>query len=219
MGDLCQKCMLDFAGAARASLDSSNGLPALRLRKTSSFQKQQTGAVMWNPALEPPRPSHADELTKVEELPSPRDENMPSFTYSSRGEAPRPDLSGGVGGPSSSADSAFLPPELQNAPAIQQAHAARVQMSVNNCHMLQYRATRLKNNASSLESKDMELIPVPAAKSPPKPAEGGGNKASFLTKKSTMRVIKPVNKVQPAQPALVTITAGDLALTVAQGKT
>ena len=195
----------DCADPSRASMDAGAGLAVLRLRQTSSFQKQQPEAIAWTPATDPPRP---DELTKVEELPSPRDENMPSFTYSNRGDAVRPDLTAGLAG---IGDSVFLPPELQNAPATQPAHAASVQMSVNNCHMLQYRATKLAANASATDSQsDMELIPVPSkATMQRQPLQGTSTKRSLLAKKSTMpRLMKPAK----VQPALVTITAGEISL-------
>ena len=185
------------AGSARPSSGAKVPFP-LRLRKTSSL-RDQYGTVSWNPTLDPPRPPASDALDTADEALAPGD-SMPSFTYSERRQKANP-----MAADIAVVDASFLPPELQNTPAIQQPHASSVRMSVNNCHMLQYRATKSGDESAPGSRTDMELVSIPAAVAP---SAGGRQKAGMLKKQPTYLSVKiPTNRVQPA---LVTVTQGAL---------
>ena len=187
------------AGSARPGSGANVPFP-LRLRKTSSL-RDQGGIVSWNSTLEPPRPTASNTLDSADEALTPPGDHMPSFTYSDRRHKANPmaaDIAAG--------DASFLPPELQNTPAIQQPHASSMRMSVNNCHMLQYRATKNVADSAPGSRTDMELVTIPAAVTPAPQPVGGKQKAGMLKKQATYLSVKiPNNRVQPA---LVTVTQG-----------
>ncbi len=157
--------------------------------------------ILWNPALDPPRPSNADAISTAEEFFSPRGDNQPSLAFSNRGDA-------GLAAStvSSAVEASFLPPELQNAPATQPLHAAGTQMAVNNCHMLQYRASRATDGAAQATATALELVTIPASQAPAGPASPGARKGVLHMKTPTFRSAKVSNN--KVQPALVTIKAG-----------
>lgn len=185
------------AGSSRPTLDNMTVPHPLRLRKTGSLQKEQGGVVMWDPALEPPRPSNAHTLTMVEEMVSPtgieNTRSMFSSNYSAAGELSQPETA------------PTAEPWILDSPAIQQAHAASIQMAVNNCHMLQYRLSRVDEVSAPGAPTELELVANPALKAP---ASIASQRAAMLQKKTPIFGSAKVanNKVQPA---LVTITAGE----------
>lgn len=151
---------------------------------------------MWNPSLDPPRPPNADALDTVETIVSPRgdgddaaDDNRPDATSAESFTSPA---------------ATFLPAELQNTPATQPPHAASIQMAVNNCHMLQYRASRPIADSAPVTQKDLELI----APEPPSKILGTGAARKGMAAKKSFRSMMPAKLSSKVQPALVTITAG-----------
>ena len=149
---------------------------------------------MWNPSLDPPRPPHADALDSVEEMSSPRGDDGADDS--------RPDATSAESLASSAAT--FLPAELQNTPANQPPHAASIQMAVNNCHMLQYRASRPSDASAPGTQKQLELI---ASQSPSNRLSSEAAKKGMSAKKS-FRSVVPAKLSSKVQPALVTVTAG-----------
>ncbi|DBA93395.1 TPA: hypothetical protein ACH3X2_003664 [Trebouxia sp. C0005] len=169
--------------------------PPLRLRKTTSG-RERGGVAVWNPSLDPPRPPNADALDTVETIVSPRgdgddaaDDNRPDATSAESFTSPA---------------ATFLPAELQNTPATQPPHAASIQMAVNNCHMLQYRASRPIADSAPVTQKDLELI----APEPPSKILGTGAARKGMAAKKSFRSMMPAKLSSKVQPALVTITAG-----------
>jgi len=106
----------------------------------------------------------------VEEISSPRGYDDDGASDS------RPDASSAESLGSSAAT--FLPAELQNTQANQPPHAASIQMAVNNCHMLQYRASRPIDTSAPGTQKDLELI---ASESPSKTLGTGAARNSVGT--------------------------------------
>ena len=167
----------------------------MRLRKTTSG-REHGGVAVWNPSLDPPRPPHADALDSVEEISSPR-------VYDDDGASDgRPNASSAESLGSSAAT--FLPAELQNIQANQPPHAASIQMAVNNCHMLQYRASRPIDASAPGTQKDLELI---TSESPSK-SLGTGAVRKGMTTKTSFRSVVPAKLSSKVQPALVTVIAG-----------
>lgn len=167
--------------------------PPLRLRKTTSG-RELGGVSVWNPSLDPPRPPHADALDTVEETLSPRGDDGADDS--------RPDATSAESLASSAAT--FLPAELQNTPANQPPHAASIQMAVNNCHMLQYRASRPSDASAPGYPKQLELI---ASQSPSNRLSSEAARKGMSAKKSCRSVV-PAKLSSKVQPALVTVTAG-----------
>jgi len=171
------------------------GAQPLRLRKTTSG-RERGGVAVWNPSLDPPRPPHADALDSVEEILSPRGDNDEGADDSRPGATSAESLA--------SMAATFLPAELQNTPANQPPHAASIQMAVNNCHMLQYRASRPIDASAPGTQKDLELI---ASESPSDTLGTGAARKGMVAKRS-FRSVMPAKLSSKVQPALVTVTAG-----------
>ena len=116
------------------------------------------------------------------------------------------------------AEPSFLPPELQGIAACQQPHAAAIRMSVNNCHMLQYRLSKGHHSDLSPDATaDLELLStIPAAPMPSNPLSpplspmtqpGSKQKAGLLKSQLTHLSLK-LPHANRVRPALVTVTPG-----------
>lgn len=170
--------MAYHAGSARSNSDRGTGL-TLQLPRSDTIMDQ--GAVVnWSPSLDPPCPPTGGN-------PSSTAPQAPSVA-----EAAEP---------------SFLPPQLQSTAASQQPHASTLRMSVNNCHMLQFRLSKSQPDLAPASSADVKLVSMPPVPVPvPQPA-GSRQKAGLLKKQLTYLSVKlpHVNKVQPA---LVTVAPG-----------
>lgn len=126
------------------------------------------------------------------------------------------------GGPAlpveAAAEPSFLPPELQRTAATQQPHASAIKMSVNNCHMLQYRLSKGHHpDLSPDASADVELVPtIPAAPMPSIPlsppmspmAQPGSKQKGGLLKSQLTHLSLKLPHANRVRPALVTVTPG-----------
>ena len=149
----------------------------------SDTVKDQGAVVSWNPSLDPPGP--------------PTQGPDPSFT-------PNQALS------VEAAEPGFLPPQLQSTAASQQPHASTMRMSVNNCHMLQFRLSKAQPDVSPAPKTGVELVTIPAVSTPSLPVAqpaGSKQKAGLLKKQLTYLSVK-LPHVSKVQPALVTVTPG-----------
>ena len=102
----------------------------------------------------------------------------------------------------------FPPSELQKITSTQRPHAASVRMSVNNCHMLQHRASTVVESAKQ-SRRSVDLVASPSSKPGlhQQPPAVTFQKGVLSKRTATFRSAKSSsNKVQPA---LVTITAGE----------
>ncbi|DBA91536.1 TPA: hypothetical protein ACH3X1_003159 [Trebouxia sp. C0004] len=184
----------------------------LRLRKTTS-RGERGGVAVWNPSLDPPRPPHAD---SVQETSTQRgyddDGTSDSHPNATSNCSPRILTLAQTRSAESLGSSAasFLPAELQNTPANQPPHAASIQMAVNNCHMLQYRASRLVNASAPGTQKELEAISseVISSESPSKTLGTGAARKGTMIAKKSFRSVLPAKLSSKVQPAFVTVTAG-----------
>ena len=174
--------MVDHAGSGPPSSHRRPGL-TLQLPRSDVFKDHDT-VVNWNPSLNPPGP------------PTPTEGN-PSTTahQASSLEAAEP---------------SFLSPELQGTAASQQPHASTMRMSVNNCHMLQFRLSKAHPDLSPPPKADVELVSIPTVSTPSVPMAqpaGSKQKAGLLKKQLTYLSVK-LPYVNKMKPALVTVTPG-----------
>lgn len=140
----------------------------------------QGAVINWNPSLDPPwPPSGGDPSSTAPQAPSVAE----------------------------AADPSFLPPQLQGTAASQPPHASTMRMSVNNCHMLQFRFSKTQPDSAPAPSADVKLVSVPSLPVAVAQPAGSRQKAGLLRKQLTYLSVKlpHANKVQPA---LVTVAPG-----------
>ena len=185
------------AGSKRASRDVHD---TVRLRKATG-RREHEGAVTWSLSEEPPRPSQAETLDAIEPYSFTKVEPLVPDSHAGD-ENPQEAVAGRLATAGS-----FLPSELRSMPASQAPHAASIQMAVNNCHMLQYRAAKPIDASGSAGQSQTDLNLITAS---PPANTATQQKGALLKVTPTLRSLKPAKLSNKVQPALVTITAGKL---------